>query len=117
MTLTFPTSRSAVVIGSTLYSNGEPLAAGLPVSYTVSDITAGETIAVLVETAGEYGTCVLASEGGGNRFRFVPEPIFPYHACSGGEFGAPGADALAISGSFAGNEKYGPSQSPMQPFP
>ncbi|HTY98087.1 MAG TPA: hypothetical protein VMB91_13665 [Solirubrobacteraceae bacterium] len=92
--------------------------AGVPVTYTVEDTTAGRVLETFVEPAGVLGTCGIAvTQQYRGLVTYQGEPELPYHGCAFTGFVAPGDDILVIRGSFAGNESYAPSESPAEPFP
>jgi hypothetical protein len=104
------------VTGTVVYGNDTQLV-GVPITYTIADSTAARTLISFVGTADPYGTCSILISLYGNTFHFSGQAVLPYHGCAFGEFSAPGNDALAISGSFPGNEQYAPSDSSAEPFP
>ena len=111
-----PYPSSLAVTGTIVYGNGTQLL-GLPITYTIVDTTAGRTLASFAATAGPDGICSFTISLYDNAFHFTGEAVLQYHGCAVGAFTAPANDALVISGSFAGNEQYAPSDSTAEPFP
>lgn len=85
---------------------------GLPITYTITDATTGQTVGSFTGLSNVYASCTVVTSGAlENLSIFTGEAIAPYSGCALARVSMPAADVPMLTGSFAGNSTYAPSVS------
>ena len=90
---------------------------GLPITYTITDATTGQTVGSFTGLSNAYASCTVVRSGAlENLSIFTGEAVAPYSGCALARVSMPAADTPVFTGSFAGNSAYAPSVSDQQLF-
>jgi hypothetical protein len=94
-------------------SAGNMALVGLPIIYTITDATTGQTVGSFTGLSNSYASCavVLHENEQGTTVTYIGEAVTPYAGCALAPVSMPAADTPLFAGSFAGNSTYAPSVS------
>ena len=95
------------VILTTIESKGAAVDNGAPITFTIRDVTANKTLETFKGTAGIYGCAIDDSVEPGGLVRFYA----PTGGCAIRPVTGSASHTFAITASFAGSARYGPSSS------
>jgi hypothetical protein len=102
-------------LSGSVYSGGHELV-GKPLTYTVTDTTAGRQVATFTGTSSSYSSCSIIYSVSGGVKTYKGQPVPPFAGCNLQPFSMPAADAAVVTAGFAGDATYAPSSSSQAAF-
>jgi hypothetical protein len=103
-------------VASGLFDNKHAPLNGLPIEYTVTDSTSGQSIGSFAGVSGIYSFCTLLYQSSNGMQSFSGQVPTPLSGCAIGPVSLPATDVVTVSASFAGNATYARSASEPRPL-